>query len=76
MERPGYQPEQDGAGIMPTESNVKPPKGGKRRGAGRPAGSGKWGSPTVPVRVPVSLLPAFREWLANQLKTKQENHNG
>lgn len=31
-------------------------RGGKRSGAGRPKGSGKFGEPTVPVRVPVSLV--------------------
>lgn len=30
--------------------------GGRRLGAGRPRGSGKYGEPTVPVRVPVSVL--------------------
>lgn len=30
-------------------------KGGRRMGAGRPKGSGKFGEPTVPVRVPVSM---------------------
>ncbi len=31
------------------------PWGGKRKGAGRPAGSGKYGEPTVAVRIPQSL---------------------
>ncbi len=31
------------------------PRGGLRKGAGRPAGSGKYGEPTVALRVPQSL---------------------
>lgn len=31
-------------------------RGGRRSGAGRPKGTGKFGEPTVPVRVPVSLV--------------------
>ncbi len=30
-------------------------RGGARKGAGRPAGQGRYGEPTVPLRVPVSL---------------------
>ncbi len=30
--------------------------GGKRRGAGRPKGSGRYGEPTVPVRVPAAMV--------------------
>ena len=30
-------------------------RGGTRRGAGRPAGGGRYGEPTVTVRIPVSL---------------------
>ena len=36
-------------------------RGGKRKGAGRPKGSGKFGEPTVPVRVPVSLVDEVAE---------------
>jgi len=36
-------------------------RGGKRNGAGRPKGSGKFGEPTVPVRVPVSLVSEVAE---------------
>jgi hypothetical protein len=31
-------------------------RGGRRVGAGRPKGSGRYGEPTVPVRVPVTLV--------------------
>jgi DNA polymerase V len=36
-------------------------RGGKRIGAGRPKGTGKFGEPTVPVRVPVSLVGEVAE---------------
>lgn len=36
-------------------------RGGKRHGAGRPKGTGKFGEPTVPVRVPVSLVNEVAE---------------
>jgi len=39
-------------------------RGGARPGAGRKTGSGAYGEPTQPVRVPVSALPAVRAWLA------------
>ncbi len=39
------------------------PKGGARRGSGRPAGSGKFGERTTQLRVPVSLVPAISEML-------------
>jgi len=32
------------------------PRGGKRNSGGRPLGSGKYGEPTVPYRVPVSMV--------------------
>lgn len=39
-------------------------RGGIRPGAGRKPGSGPFGEPTQPVRLPVSLVPAVRAWLA------------
>ncbi len=39
-------------------------RGGARPGAGRKPGSGAFGEPTQPVRLPVSLVPAVRTWLA------------
>lgn len=39
------------------------PRGGKRNGAGRPKGTGKYGEPTVPVRVPVSLAGEVAGWV-------------
>lgn len=44
--------------------------GGRRRGAGRPAGGGPYGEPTQPIRIPQSLIPITREWL----KTYRQNH--
>jgi hypothetical protein len=39
---------------MQTIQPVK--QGGRRRGAGRPKGSGRYGELTVPIRIPASLL--------------------
>jgi DNA polymerase V len=38
-------------------------RGGSRPGAGRKPGTGSYGEPTEPIRVPVSLLPAVRAML-------------
>lgn len=47
-------------------SNIKKPShGGKRTGAGRPPGSGKYGEPTVAIRVPSSLASPLQSWLAS-----------
>lgn len=37
-------------------------RGGKRPGAGRPKGSGKYGEATIPVRVPVSMAEDIQKW--------------
>lgn len=39
-------------------------RGGLRTGAGRKSGTGRFGEPTQPVRVPVSLLPDLQALLA------------
>lgn len=39
--------------------------GGKRSGAGRPKGQGKYGTATKPIRVPEYLLEAVKEFSAN-----------
>ncbi len=39
------------------------PRGGKRKGAGRKVGSGKYGEPTKPVRVPVSLIDKVKVFI-------------
>lgn len=46
-------------------SAVRPTRGGARSGAGRKPGSGPFGEPTVPLRVPVSRLPELRARLEN-----------
>lgn len=46
---------------MPTSKSTR---GGSRPGAGRRRGTGHFGEPTEPIRIPVSLLPAVRGWLA------------
>lgn len=37
------------------------PRGGKRSGSGRPAGSGKFGEPTRAIRLPVSLIEQIEQ---------------
>lgn len=39
------------------------PRGGVRQGAGRPKGQGKFGEPTKPIRVPVSMIGKVVELL-------------
>jgi DNA polymerase V len=39
------------------------PRGGKRKGAGRPRGKGPWKEATKPLRIPVSLLNAVTEFM-------------
>ena len=46
-----------------SETPTKTRRGGRREGAGRPAGLGPYGEATKPVRVPQSLVPAVRNWL-------------
>lgn len=38
-------------------------KGGKRAGAGRPGGSGKYGEPTQAVRIPMSQVDQVLRWV-------------
>lgn len=47
-----------------SESNRMPPRrGGARPGAGRPRGQGRWGEPTVTLRVPASRVGQVRDFL-------------
>jgi len=39
------------------------PRGGKRKGAGRPAGKGPWNEATKPLRVPLSLVNAVSKFM-------------
>lgn len=41
------------------------PRGGKRDGAGRPHGSGKYGEPTRAIRVPHSLVEQLQQFLVS-----------
>ncbi len=38
-------------------------RGGKRVGAGRPKGTGKYGEVTIPVRVPASMVTEVQAWV-------------
>lgn len=40
--------------------------GGKRQGAGRPAGKGPWGEKTMPIRIPLSLVDNVARFLAGR----------
>lgn len=44
-------------------------RGGRRVGAGRPKGSGRFGEPTVPVRVPLSLADEVESFVAQGGRT-------
>ena len=39
------------------------PRGGKRKGAGRPPGKGPWKEATKPLRIPLSLLSAVTKFI-------------
>lgn len=47
----------------------QPSRGGKREGAGRPQGTGKYGEPTKAVRVPSSLVAPLQEFLGHYKTT-------
>jgi DNA polymerase V len=42
------------------------PKGGKRIGSGRPKGTGKFGEPTVAMRIPASEVENVLRWVENK----------
>ncbi len=48
------------------------PKGGKREGAGRPKGSGKFGCETTVIRVPAHLVEDVRDFVAKKLAAGQK----
>jgi DNA polymerase V len=48
--------------------------GGKRQGAGRKAGSGKFGEPTKVIRVPESKVDVIKDWLS-VVDEQQENQS-
>jgi DNA polymerase V len=39
------------------------PRGGKRKGAGRPKGTGKFGEPTKAIRLPVSMIDRIMQFI-------------
>lgn len=45
-------------------------RGGSRAGAGRKPGSGSYGEPTTPVRIPQSLLPTVRNLLETGIRAQ------
>ncbi len=48
------------------------PKGGKREGAGRPKGTGKFGCETTTIRVPIHLIDAVHDFVAKKLKAEKK----
>jgi DNA polymerase V len=48
-----------------TSRSLKLIRGGKRDGAGRPHGTGKYGEPTKAIRVPQSLVDGIQQFLAH-----------
>ncbi len=47
-------------------------RGGVRPGAGRKPGTGPYGEPTAPIRIPQSRLPAIRAWLEQFAREKPD----
>lgn len=45
-------------------------RGGARIGAGRPIGTGKYGEPTIPIRLPVSLKAEYDKWIKSMTVKK------
>ena len=41
-------------------------RGGKRKGAGRPKGTGKFGEPTKAIRLPVSMIDRIMQFIAQK----------
>ena len=52
--------------------NNEPTRGGRRKGAGRPKGSGRFKEATQAIRVPISTLPAIKEYLHNHAQSVSE----
>ncbi len=52
-------------------SKTKRTRGGRREGAGRPHGSGKYGEPTKAIRVPGSLVDELQEFLVHYGQKKE-----
>lgn len=56
------------------EKDNTPPRGGKREGAGRPVGSGKYGEPTRAIRIPQSLVGSVFELLSDYEQGNKPSH--
>jgi len=41
-------------------------RGGKRKGAGRPKGTGKFGEPTKAIRLPISMIDRIMQYIAQK----------
>lgn len=52
------------------KTQAKTAQGGARVGAGRPKGTGKYGEPTIAIRIPASLEPAVKNMLTPKLREK------
>lgn len=50
------------------------PRGGKRKGAGRKKNSGRYGEPTKPVRIPVSLIDKVKLFINNWLQNEDKEN--
>ncbi len=50
--------------------------GGKRKGAGRPKGSGMYGEPTQLIRVPVSLVQEVKDYILLKLLQRPITSSG
>ena len=53
-----------------TMQEIKPKRGGKRQGAGRPKNSGYYGEQTKSVRVPISLVQEVKDFVLLRLLMK------
>ncbi len=49
-------------------------RGGRRDGAGRPQGTGKYGEPTKAIRVPQSLVKTIQSFLTNYGQEQRNKH--
>lgn len=65
--------------IMPKKTSKKKVqtsaaknRGGARKGAGRPVGSGKYGCPTVAVRVPAHLVDDVKAYALKKVKSERK----
>lgn len=57
--------------MVPFENDPPQSQTNERYKMARPVGSGKYGEPTTPVRIPTSLLADFKIWLAEKIIQKK-----